>query len=94
MPSLFPGPLAACMVKSGSKKLILVFSKQYMDQSACQVYALVSIPASTTNYHVDRHASSAELASMFINACSPSQFQAHTAACLLCVDILETRALH
>ena len=56
MPSLFPDPLAACIVKSGLKKLILVFSKQYMDQSACQVHALVSIPASTTNYHVDWHA--------------------------------------
>ena len=72
------------------KKVILVFSKQYMDQSACQVHALVSIPASTTNYHVDRHASSAELANMFIIACSP--FQVHHTACLLCVDIHETHA--
>ena len=39
------------------------------------------------NYHVDRHASSAELAklNMFIKACS--LFQAHRAACLLCVGI-------
>ena len=73
MPSLFPGLLAACMVKSGPKKQILVFSKQYMYQSTCQVDALVSIPASTTNYHVDRHTSSAELANMFIKACSLSK---------------------
>ena len=66
-------------------KLILVFSKQYMDQSACQVHVLVSILASTTNCHVDRHALSAELTNMFIKACS--SFQVHGTACLLCVDI-------
>ena len=63
-----------------------------MDQLACQVHALVSIPGSTANYHVDWHASSAELANMFIKACGP--FQAHRAACLLCMDIHETRAPH
>ena len=63
-----------------------------MDQSACQVHALVSIPASTTNYHVDPHASFAELANMFVKACSP--FQAHRAAYLLYMDIHETHAPH
>ena len=67
MPSLFPGPLAACMVKSGPKKAnIGVFKTIYIWTSPLvkYVHALVSIPASTTNYHVDRQASSAELANM------------------------------
>ena len=74
------------------KKLILVFSKQYMDQSACQVHALVSTGINNTLSCGPPHASSAELTNMFIKACSP--FQAHTAACLTCVDIHETRTLH
>ena len=90
MPSLFPGLLAAPV----RKKLILVFSKQYMDQSACQVHALVSIyqHQQQTIMWTGMHASSAELANMFIKACSP--FQAHRTTCLLYVDIHETHAPH
>ena len=60
MPSLFPGPLAACMVKSSPKKAnIGVFKAIYGPVHLSSTCISEYIPASITNYHVDRHASSA-----------------------------------